>query len=513
MKRIFALLLCLGLTVSLFGCSTEKGAYTPTGEGLYIDGQETNQSQTGEDSANKYLVLAYYPQDSLNPYSCINYNNRTLFSLVYQGLFSVNRNYQAVPILCREYIMSEDMRTHIFYLENATFSDGSKITANDVLASYQAARDSKVYGGRFSHVKEITLTEDGGISFSLDTPMENLAILLDVPIVKADEVADPRPIGSGPYYYEDASAGLRLRRRADWWCRSDLIVSVSSIPLHEVTTVRSLRDQFEFSDVGLALSDPCSDSYVDYRCDYELWSCENGIFLYLGCNTASKVFSNQTIRSALTYAIDREYIVNTFYHGFAQAATLPASPASPYYSTKLAKRFVYEQDKFAQAVANAGYIGMEIDFLVNKDDSLRLKVARQIAQWLTEAGLRVNMMEVSNSRYKDQLYYGTFDLYLGQTQLSANMDLSPFFRQFGSLRYGNMTDSAIYSLCQQALANQGNYYNLHETVMEDGRLCPILFHAYNVHATRGLLTGLSPSRDSVFHYSVGKTLSDVKTIE
>ena len=513
MKRIFALLLCVGLTASLFGCSKEKGAYTPTGDGLYVEGQEATKPQSGEDQANQYLVLAYYPEESLNPYGCINFTNRTLFSLIYQGLFSVDRNYEAAPVLCKKYIMSENMRTHTFYLENATFSDGSKVTAADVIASYQAAMDGNVYGGRFSHVTEITLAEDGGIVFSLDTPMEDLAILLDVPIVKAEDVSAPRPIGSGPYYYEDSSSGLRLRRRSDWWCSSDLIVSASSIPLQEVSSVQNIRDQFEFSDVGLALSDPCSDSYVDYRCDYELWNCDNGIFLYLGCNTASKVFSNQSIRSALTYAIDREYIVNTFYRGFAQAATLPASPSSPYYSTQLAKRFVYDKDKFAQAVASAGYIGMEIDFLVNKDDSLRLKVARQIAQWLTEAGLRVNMMEVSNARYKDQLYYGTFDLYLGRTQLSANMDLSPFFRQFASLRYGNMTDTAIYSLCQQALANRGNYYNLHETIMEDGRLCPILFHAYNVHATRGLLTGLAPSRDNVFHYSLGKTLANVLTTE
>ena len=506
------MILCLLLVLSLFGCRQDKGANTPTGSALYQE-QDSTDADSKDEVATQYLVLAYYPEESLNPYGCINFTNRTLFSLIYQGLFSVDRNYQATPILCKSYIMSEDMRTHTFYLENATFSDGEKLTPEDVLASYQAAKDGNMYGGRFSHVKEIALTEDGGIRFSLDTPMEDLAILLDVPIVKEEEVADPRPLGTGPYYYEDANTGLRLRRRGDWWCRSDLILTASSIPLQEVSSVQDVRDQFEFADVGLALSDPCADSYVDYRCDYELWNCENGIFLYLGCNTTSKVFSNQTIRSALTYAIDREYIVNTFYRGFAQAATLPASPSSPYYSTQLARRFVYDQNKFSQAVANAGYIGMEIDFLVNKDDSLRVKVARQIAQWLTDAGLRVNLEEVSTSRYQAQLYYGTFDIYLGRTQLSANMDLSPFFRQFASLRYGNMTDSAIYSLCQQALANKGNYYNLHETVMEDGRLCPILFHSYNVHATRGLLTGLAPSRDNVFHYTLGKTVSDVLTTE
>lgn len=513
MKKITAVLLCAALIGALFGCSREDKPYTPTGEGLYIEGQEATQAPETDDTEGQYLVLAYYPEESLNPYQSGNYTNRTLFSLVYQGLFSVDRNYEATPILCRKYVMSEDMRTYTFYLEQATFSDGSKVTGADVLASFEAAKAGNIYSGRFTHINSIELAEDGGIVFSLGTPMEDLPILLDIPIVKAEEVDALMPTGSGPYFYEDASSGLRLRRRGDWWCRSDLMITASSIPLRQVTSVQDTRDQFEFSDVGLALSAPCSDSYVDYRCDYELWNCENGIFLYLACNLDSKVFSNESIRSALTFAIDRDTIVSTFYRGFAQAATLPASPSSPYYNTQLARRFTYDLNKFSQAVSSAGYIGMEIDFLVNKDDTLRLRVARQIGQTLTECGLRVNMVEVSNSRYKEQLLYGTYDLYLGQTQLSPNMDLSPFFRTFGTLRYGGLADASINAMCQQALANRGNYYNLHETIMEDGRLCPVLFHTYSVHATRGLLTGLTPARDNIFYYSLGKLMADVVTVE
>ena len=46
-------------------------------------------------------------------------------------------------------------------------------------------------------------------------------------------------------------------------------------------------------------------------------------------------------------------------------------------------------------------------------------------------------------------------------------------------------------------------------VMKDARLCPLVFHVYNVHATRGLLTGLTPSRDNVFYYETGKVLADI----
>jgi peptide/nickel transport system substrate-binding protein len=265
--------------------------------------------------------------------------------------------------------------------------------------------------------------------------------------------------------------------------------------------------------VGLVYTDPCSDTYADYRCDYELWDCENGGFLYLGCNTASPVFSRPNIRAALTYAIDRDTLVAKYYRGFAHAATLPASPQSPYYSTQLAQRYAYDREKFAQLINDAGLIGTSVKLLVNKDDTLRLRTARAIAQMLTDCGLRVEMLESGSTAFLRNLRNGNYDLYLGQTRLSPNMDLSAFFSPRGAIRYGGMSDAACYTLCLQSLANRGNYFNLHQRIMEDGRLCPVLFQSYSVLATRGLLTGLTPSRDNVFYYTLGKTMTDALTAQ
>ena len=46
--------------------------------------------------------------------------------------------------------------------------------------------------------------------------------------------------------------------------------------------------------------------------------------------------------------------------------------------------------------------------------------------------------------------------------------------------------------------------------MDSGRICPILFHSYAVYAQRGLVADLAPSRDTVFYYSIGKTLADIQ---
>ena len=509
LKKWISLLLTAVLLLTLFsGCGKEKDAYVPTGNALVMEDDSTVATVEKEDEKIQDLTLVYYPDKSMNPLTSTDFTNRTLFSLLYQGLFSVNRSYQVEPVLCSKYSMSSDMMIYTFYLERATFSDGSPVTEADVVATLLAAKESNYYEGRFQHVRKVEAGENGGIVVTLDTPYENLPILLDVPILKAEQLEDPRPLGTGPYVFEQGTGGARLRRRLNWWCKAELATNAEGILLIRAESPAQIRDEFEFGQVGLVCTNPASDTYADYRSDFELWDCETGMMLYLGCNMDSPVFSNNTVRAALTHAIDRNTITEKFYRGYGRSATLPASPQSPYYSHSLAEDYTYDGLKFVDAVNAAGMKGKEVILMVNKDDSLRLRVAREIAQMLTDSGLIVQLKEVGSHEYHESLIYRTYDLYLGQTRLSANMDLTPFLYVWGEISYGHMEDSNLYALCLDALANSGNYLNLHQKVMNDGRLCPILFCGYAVYATRGLLSDLVPARDNVFWYSTGKTMDD-----
>lgn len=507
-RRVLSLFLSVLLTAGLFsGCSEDESPYIPTGDALDMGG--IGGTQATEPPSDQELTLVYYPDRSLNPYTATDFTNRTLFGLLYQGLFSVDRNYQAVPILCKSYRISPDLKTYTFQLENALFSDGTALTANDVVASLTAAKAGAYYSGRFQHIISMT-AEDSTVVIQLDTPFQNLPLLLDIPVVKASQVDSANPLGTGPYVMDSSVGGRCLRRQAAWWCSNTatFVVHAPFIPLVEAESPSQIRDEFEFANVGLVCADPGSDTYADYRCDYELWDCENGLFLYLVCNAKSTVFSNNAVRQALTHAIDRDYLVETYYRGFARSATLPASPLSPCYDTALAEHYGYSKPKFTAALTDAGLQGASVTLLLNSDDSLRLRVGRNIAKMLTDCGLSVTVLELNSQKFVEHLIWGEYDLYLGQTKLSANMDLTAFFRQNGSLSYGGLADATIYAIMQEALANSGNYYNLHELVMEDAQLCPILFRSYAVYATRGLVTDLSPTRDNVFYYSLGRTMED-----
>ena len=514
MKRSTALLLCLGLLLSLTACVPENREYVPSGGQLVMDaGTDSNVTTPDQATDTQELTFTYYPKRSVNPFTCNDYTNRTLFSLIYQGLFSVNQNYEAVPVLCGQYSVSEDLTTYTCYLaEDVTFSDGTPMTMQDVLASYRAAQNSDYYGGRFSHVSEIFL-RGSSIVFQLDTPMEDLPILLDIPIVPEEQVDAEIPIGSGPYSLHATITSGYLRRVADWWCedQADLVVTADSIPLLVAESPSQIRDEFEFYDLDLVCANPCSDLYADFRCDYELWDCESGELLFLACNAAYRdIFSSTALRSLLTFAVDRETLSEKYYKSFAKPVTLPASTYFPYYNEGLASRYDYDPEYFKEALASVSLPGRELVLLVNSDDTLRLQAAREIATTLTELGLPTVTDAQDTKNFLTKVQVGNYDLYLGSTRLSANMDLSPFFAPSGALSYNGISNGDLYELCLDALENHGNYYSLYQEVADDGRIIPLLFCGYAVYATRGLLSDLEPARDQVFFYDLGQTIKDVQ---
>lgn len=523
MKRILCLLLTAAmLCTTLAACGEDPDVYVPHGGAMLEQGEEPEDLSL-QDEELQELCLTYFPDRSMNPLIGNNITNRVLFSLIYQGLFSVNRSNVPVPILCSYFQASPDNRNYTVYLEeSATFSDGSPVTTADVIATYEAAKASDYYGGRFTYIDSVVQSESSNaVTFHLTTAYENLPLLLDIPIVKAGHTGDDFPLGTGPYVFQQTVAGAQLAKVVSWWCKGStkLPTNAETISLSEASSQAQVRDEFEFAELDLAISNPMSDSYAEYRCDFELWQVESGLFLYLGVNVLWSDFfkdgRNDDLRKALTYAIDRQTIVDSYYRGRAYPSTLPTSPGSPYYSESLAERYQYDSLEFLRVISNM-YIPRndkgepkKLLLLVNCDDSARLRTARFIAKQLTDLGLETGTLEYGASTrttYEQVLRAGSYDLYLGQTKLSATYDLSQFFKGWGNLGWGGIADNTLLGMCKEALANSGNYYNLNKMVADDGKIIPVLFGYYEVYAERGQLLDLSPSRDNVFFYTLGKTM-------
>ena len=508
MKKWLSLLLAGAMTLGLLsGCASD----TPVETTSVVTTEPTRETDPLP-AAAQTITMAYYPERPLNPFTCMDYTNRALLPLLYQGLFSVGPDHQAYPILCQRYTVSEDMTNHVFYVDPAArFSDGSPVTGADVAASLNAAEASGYYEGRFTHISSVSAAADGAILIQTDCAYEDLSVLLDIPVVKAGQTAEDSPIGSGPYVMISAEQGRMLNKNPSWWCADVPIFYMDTVRLVEAQSPRQIRDMFELSQLDLVCADPGTDFFAAYRNDYELWDCETGMFLYLGTNQNSAVFSNREVRQALPMAIDRKLILDDYYRGFGWETSLPASPKAPSYSTGLAAQYDYDRAQLTSALSSSKLKGSKVVLLTNSEDSLRTRVAEAIAEMLRVCGLEV---EVKARNYEEFLYalrMKEYDLYLGQTRLPPNMDLSEFFYEDGFLSFGPMNDKTMYALCLQSLENSGNFYDLYQTVMNDGRLTPILLRSYAVYAARGDLSALTPARDNLFFYELGHTLEEIRT--
>lgn len=504
--RLGALVLCLALLTGCAGPEGISGAVRPQPDDTQAatTPQATVPRQTepqGSDitSSENSFGLAYYPDAGFNPYTCTKLANRAVMSLLYQRLFVVEADYTVKPDLVKSYEFSDDLRSLTMTLNQVTFTDGTALTSQDVVASLKAASaDGSIYGSRFFHVTDFEATDTYTVTVYTDTPYEMLPMLLDVPIVRAADAAAAQPMGSGPYALRGTGEAMHLERKLGY--SGPIALAQKSINLYTADSTTEIRDDFEFRSINLSYTDPGSASYVDYRSDCELYEVPAGILLYLGCNCEAGLFQDEEVRAALTYAIDRDALLSDPYNGFAQAATLPADPSSPFYDTALAAGYSYAPEKFQSVLRKNALMDTEITLLVNGDSSYRVQAADKIAQNLTAAGLKVTVNTLTGSSYENALIAWDYDLHLGETRLSTNYDLSQFFRPWGDLTYGGMSDQVLYDACLDALENSGNYYNLHKAIAQDGRLVPVLFRNYAIYVNRGSLPDLKPGVDCIFHY-------------
>ncbi|MEL6520435.1 MAG: extracellular solute-binding protein [Pseudomonadota bacterium] len=114
--------------------------------------------------------------------------------------------------------------------EEATFSDGSPVTVEDVLWSYEilGTKGHPRYHGSWAKVATAEATGPRTVRFTFSEPDNELPLILGLrPILKKaffdgkefDQPGMEPPIGSGPYIIGDISPGrsVTLVKNPDWW--------------------------------------------------------------------------------------------------------------------------------------------------------------------------------------------------------------------------------------------------------------------------------------------------------
>lgn len=150
----------------------------------------------------------------INPLLALSDTDRDLVALTYAGLMGRAPDGTLIPVLAESYEISEDGKTYTFRLrENARFSDGSPVTAEDIAFTVRKAQDPGLKSPRLSdwaniHVETIdartiqfTLPRAYGF-FLEDTTMGILPARIWREVSNEEFPFSPymtNPIGAGPF--------------------------------------------------------------------------------------------------------------------------------------------------------------------------------------------------------------------------------------------------------------------------------------------------------------------------
>ena len=514
------LLALLALLAMLAGCAgtPDTGQQVPDEPGekqqeqLPDPGDAPDAEQPG---LPETLTLAWDPEDPVNPYLAETSVNRQLGGLLYEGLCAATPDGEAECVLCVRYEVSADGRTYTFYLRSGVkMHDGAALTVEDVTASLQAARTSARYRYRLRHISSVLSLEDGSVTVQLDTPCERLPLLLDVPVLRAAEVGEAVPSGTGLYRLQKGA----LHRFTGAW-RTVSEDFGETIGLFRAVTPTELEEAFSDGSVGLVCIDPNGASGPVYHTGGSLYVRRMNTIQYLGFQMKSGPFQSAALRSAVSAIIDRDTISAELGGGFTQGAALPANPAGADYDRGLSLKYGYDEQAFGDALEEAGIRDLDGDGALDVpvDDATvraegtllvcsaypqRVSAARLIADALKQHGILVSVNAVPWNEYRSALQMGNYDLYYGETELSPDGDLSAFFDPAAELCLPGMANDAALLLCDAALENAGNFYTLYDYVMREGLLCPVLFKQRAVYVRQTLELPLQPSAGNLFYLPV-----------
>lgn len=488
MRRPLTLLLALAMCLTLSGCF-EADVPDTTPDFWEVDLTEPPVSLKEPEKVTEF-TLPYFNTQTLDPVACPDGVQQVVGSLLYEGLFVLDGIFEPHALLCSSYNRSSNGLTYTFHMrEEASFSDGSALTANDVLATYRRAQVSDRYGARFANVASMRVNR-GTLVITLMQPDSALPALLDIPIVKAGTEKSAVPLGTGPFWFSDSESGTYLKKRENWW--RQITLPLTRIALTPAKDADAAVYLFSAEAVHLITADLLSDTPAS-ALGADAVDAPTSVLLYLGINAKRPALSHSELRAAMSAAVDRSGVASTLLAGHALGAQFPISPVSALYPSQL-------ETPDAAAYGEAVDQALELRLIVNEENSFKSSLAEHLARQLSAGSLTVTATALPWADYVAALESGDFDLYLGEVRLTADWDLRPLVGTDGALNYGKYKNAELDKALDAFLKdeNADTAAELCEKLAAEAPLIPIAFKSLTVLTSRGTVTDAAPTAAQPF---------------
>jgi peptide/nickel transport system substrate-binding protein len=398
------------------------------------------------------------PIPALNPfYPGLDQNGRDLDALLFEPLLRVSGRGTDTALLASRWDVSQDQRSYMFTIRpEARWSDGSPVTADDVVFSLRIVQDPQFPGAVLSSSwKDIVATELDPTHVRFTLPGKNASFLATVStldIVPAHlligksmaDIAGPsfpgQVVGSGPYMLSQLLPDRVLLDRNPFAWRKPWI---DSIVLRSFPSESAALDALDRGQVD-GVSDLSAAGLARERHNPQVALQTVGTYQYaeLLFNLKPDVpyFQDQAVRQAIAMAIDRRALIQQILHGQAQPDDGPIPPTITWAYDAAATPPRYDQAGAQKLLDSAGWVrqrdgtrakggvSLSFDLVVSSDVPPYQAVATAVAMQLQQVGVDVTVQpEPTASLIHDALNPRAFQMALTAFDNGPDPDVFPFW--------------------------------------------------------------------------------------
>jgi peptide/nickel transport system substrate-binding protein len=433
-------------------------------------------------SADYIVVGIAQDVESINPLFAFSVDEGSISELLYLGMVQHDWDEEkgeitSKPLLAKELTWSQDTSSITISLrDDAEWSDGEKLTAKDVVFSFDIFSDpvvdsrlfgsfEKFYTDTTGHIltsKTFEILSDNRLKINFLPHSHPTLFNIDLPIlpehifsrVNRKELAtseiNSKPVTNGPYTLDSWDKNQSLTLRADTTSFLYHDGMINKIIFKIVPEYTSRLTQLKKGEIDLCeLIKPEDAPALENEKTLEIVPVKGREYEYVGWNNIdpdafnndsklipNKFFSPVQTRRALSYAINKKEILEEYLHNYGQLAAGPISPIFKKVLNDEVKPYEYDPQKAKQLLSDEGWKDTDNDGILEKNgvkfafdlyipggNPLRNYSATVIKNDLKNVGISVNIQTMELNTFLDNLFSKKFNAWIASWYIAIPLEM------------------------------------------------------------------------------------------
>ncbi len=318
--------------------------------------------------------------------------------------------YNPMPYLAHSWEIADDgLSVTLQLVEDAVFHDGMPITSADVAFSVLTAQEHHPFKPMFEPVTGVDTPDEHTAVINLSRPHPAILLAMSpglLPVIPKHIFDDgqempthPRNtenfVGSGPFQLTEYEAGtiIRMERFDDFFvegapCLDEIVMQI-------IPDATNIVLGLENGEIDLSVTLGPSANILRLMDNESVTVSSDGHeaigqVQWLEMNVDDPALSDQRVRQAIAYAVDRDFMIDALDQGLTIPATSGIVTASPFHNSSV-NPYDQDLDRARSLLADAGYGDGELSLTIDWIPGAQIVYAEYVQQALEEIGISVEL--------------------------------------------------------------------------------------------------------------------------